>query len=304
MVSSRAYPDLDRSPKKNWVEKSGGLPDYIERVAKHIHYEGGKDISRAIAMAISQVRKWAAQGKAEAAKAIAQWEALKAKNKARTAVKLSAARIRGDVVELSIVEDKTGRVPGPSRSERIAKLRAKIKAGTAMPADRARLQKLLASRPKKVATELGRGPYRRHVAHTKQFGRKKGDLSKRASWQHPYVPQTQVAGAIKAKHIARADVDESGHPKRGKSDEVRKPLPASAAIGGEGRKEQRTGAEAAAQAKSNEPKGKAGKKAPAEATTTLRDRRNALERKKAAGTLTAKESQELNHLVTKLKKAS
>lgn len=38
MVSSRIYPDLERSPGKsdNWVERAGGLPDYIERIAKHL----------------------------------------------------------------------------------------------------------------------------------------------------------------------------------------------------------------------------------------------------------------------------
>jgi hypothetical protein len=83
MPSSRSYPGLDRSPKKNWVEASGGLPDYIERVAKHIHYEGGLTISAAIAAAISQTRKRAAKGNKKAIKAIAEWEALKAKNAAR-----------------------------------------------------------------------------------------------------------------------------------------------------------------------------------------------------------------------------
>src|ERR1041384_721812 len=102
MVSSRAYPDLERAPgkKDNWVEGGGGLPDYIERIAKHIHYEGGKSISSAIAMAISQCRKWAAQGKAKAIEALAQWEKLKATNAAKHAVKMSARRIRVEVIEL------------------------------------------------------------------------------------------------------------------------------------------------------------------------------------------------------------
>lgn len=36
MVSSKVYPGLDRSPKENWVDKAGGLPSYIERIAKHL----------------------------------------------------------------------------------------------------------------------------------------------------------------------------------------------------------------------------------------------------------------------------
>jgi hypothetical protein len=83
---------------------------------------------------------------------------------------------------------------------------------------------------------------------------------------------------------------------------VKKPLPASAAIGGEGRKEQHAGSETTK--KSNTPRGKAAKKAPIEAKTALQERRNALERKKAAGTLSPKETQELNSLVSKLKKPS
>ena len=81
---------LDRSPKKNWVEKVGGLPAYIEQIAKDLHEERGMTISRAIATAISMCKKWAAGGKnvkpetrAKAAKAIAEWEAKKARSHAK-----------------------------------------------------------------------------------------------------------------------------------------------------------------------------------------------------------------------------
>lgn len=93
-VKSSAYPGLDRSPKKNWVDNAGGLPSYIERIAKHLHYEQGMTIGRAIATAVNQVKKWAAGGKnvtpetrAKAAKAVAEWEAKKAKSRAKTAAK-------------------------------------------------------------------------------------------------------------------------------------------------------------------------------------------------------------------------
>lgn len=258
MVSSKAYPDLERAPGKNdnWVESSGGLPDYIERVAKHIHYEGGKSISQAISMAISQCRKWAAQGKAKAIQAIAQWEKLKATNRAKSAVKMSADRIRAEVLELSIVEDKTGRSPR-------------------------------------------RGPYTSHVKHTKQFGKAKGNLGKAASWQHPYQPRTQVAGALKAKHVSKEDLDSSGKPKAGRAAAVKKPLPASAAIASVGRKEQHTGAETA----------KKGVTAPVKsvnktpAAAALRARRNALAAKVKAGTATPAERSQLNKVIAQLKKA-
>lgn len=85
LVKSDAYPTLERKPgKSNWVDNAGGLPDYIERIAKHLHYEKGMDISRAIATAVSTVKRWAAGGggvspktRALAAKAVAEWEAKK-----------------------------------------------------------------------------------------------------------------------------------------------------------------------------------------------------------------------------------
>ena len=94
-VSSSAYPSLDRSPKKNWVDNAGGLPSYIERIAKHLHYEKGKSIGTAIAIAVNTVKRWCAGGtvsktsgpeggggvkpdtKAKACAAVAEWEAKK-----------------------------------------------------------------------------------------------------------------------------------------------------------------------------------------------------------------------------------
>lgn len=84
---------LDRSPKKNWVENAGELPPYIRKLARAIE-KSGKTLSAAIAIAISRVKRWASGGddveadtRAKAAKALAQWEALKAKNKAKKVVK-------------------------------------------------------------------------------------------------------------------------------------------------------------------------------------------------------------------------
>jgi hypothetical protein len=91
-VKSSAYPGLERSPKENWVEKAGGLPRYIERIAKHLHYEQGMTISNAIASAINTVKKWCAGGggvksdtKAKACAAVAQWEAKKKSTKVKEA---------------------------------------------------------------------------------------------------------------------------------------------------------------------------------------------------------------------------
>lgn len=91
MVSSRVYPSLERKKggPDNWVEKAGGLPDFIERIAKHLHYESGMTISHAIATAVSQCKKNCAKGNAKACKAIAQWESKKAR------VRVDATDIRG-----------------------------------------------------------------------------------------------------------------------------------------------------------------------------------------------------------------
>lgn len=63
-VPSSVYPGLERKPggPDNWVEQTGGLPSYIERIAKHLHYEQGYSVSRAIATAVNTVKRWAAGG--------------------------------------------------------------------------------------------------------------------------------------------------------------------------------------------------------------------------------------------------
>lgn len=71
----------------NWVEKAGGLPGYIKRIAKHLQAEG-MDQSRAIATAVNAAKKMCATGdtnfpgkqqvnagsQAEACAAVADWE--------------------------------------------------------------------------------------------------------------------------------------------------------------------------------------------------------------------------------------
>jgi len=85
---------LNRSPKKNWVENAGGLPNYTCHVARALHEKRGFSISHAIATAVSQNKKRIATGKtsgtkARAAGATAEWEAKRAKSKAKTAAKLA-----------------------------------------------------------------------------------------------------------------------------------------------------------------------------------------------------------------------
>lgn len=82
-IPSSALPGLNRSPKKNWVEKRGGLPKYIERVAKQMEAKGYPR-RKAIQLAIGIIKRWARGGggvkpdiQAQAAKALAQWTAMK-----------------------------------------------------------------------------------------------------------------------------------------------------------------------------------------------------------------------------------
>lgn len=86
---------LDSSPKKNWVEREGGLPNYICRIARAV-MRSGKSKSQAIAIAVSRVKKWATGGddvdadtRAKAAKAVAQWEKLKSSNKSKKVIAAS-----------------------------------------------------------------------------------------------------------------------------------------------------------------------------------------------------------------------
>ena len=106
---------LDRSPRKNWVENSGELPPYVREIARSIE-KTGKTLSQAIAIAISRIKVWAAGGgnvsaktQAKAAKALAAWESLKAKNKARSTVKAtdwSALDEAANRVSLTAVETR------------------------------------------------------------------------------------------------------------------------------------------------------------------------------------------------------
>jgi hypothetical protein len=88
---------------KNWVNKAGGLPTYIRAIAHALQRKGHSE-SRAIQIAIGTVKNWAhghggnvsAATRARAGKAVAEWEALKAR--ARTS---SGAPVKVD--QMSVV---------------------------------------------------------------------------------------------------------------------------------------------------------------------------------------------------------
>lgn len=89
---------LDESPGSNWVQRAGGLPDYICRIAKAIK-KTGKTTSQAIAIAVSRVKVWASgkgvdhDTQAKASEALAAWEKLRATSHAKTAAKAATASL-------------------------------------------------------------------------------------------------------------------------------------------------------------------------------------------------------------------
>lgn len=119
--SSKVHPSLERAPGKsdNWLEKAGGLPPYIERIAKHLHSDKGMTISHAIATAVNTVKRWCQGGtvsktsgpeksegvtpqtKAKACAAVAQWNAKKAKAGVNAGMDRDAYSDEDFVLELS-----------------------------------------------------------------------------------------------------------------------------------------------------------------------------------------------------------
>lgn len=100
------------------MENTGELPAYIREIARSIE-KTGKSLEAAIPIAISRVKKWAAGGdgvsaktQAKAAKALAAWNALKAKAKGKKAksAALSALQREADAVALTAVEDRALRL--------------------------------------------------------------------------------------------------------------------------------------------------------------------------------------------------
>lgn len=83
--SSSTHPDVpNKAGVTNWVERAGGLPGYIRRIAKHLMADAGMSTSQAIATAVNTVKRWARGGgnvtaatQAKAAKALAEWNAKK-----------------------------------------------------------------------------------------------------------------------------------------------------------------------------------------------------------------------------------
>lgn len=84
--SSKSHPDVPNKPgKTNWVEEEGGLPPFLRRVIKHIKADSkGMTWSHAVAAGVNALRRMKTP---EAKKALAQWEAMKARARAKRAAK-------------------------------------------------------------------------------------------------------------------------------------------------------------------------------------------------------------------------
>lgn len=133
--SSRVHPPLDKNPGlSNWVDRADGLPSYIRRIAKHLHYDEHMTVSRAIAVAVNVAKRMCATGdlnfpgkqkvnpgsRVQACKAVAEWE----KKKASTRIKTTEVRGRkltdielSEIIANEIIE-LAQRAPGASGSNR------------------------------------------------------------------------------------------------------------------------------------------------------------------------------------------
>lgn len=99
-----ASQEEDLEAEFNWVEDAGGLPKYIKRIEKHLRAKGMTE-SHAIATAVNAVKKMCATGdinfpgkqdvnvgsRAEACKAVAEWEAKKAKARSNSTMSTELA---------------------------------------------------------------------------------------------------------------------------------------------------------------------------------------------------------------------
>ncbi len=110
-----AHEKVGHTEQGLWHHKGMQLPAFIQKIANDLIHERGMPESEAIATAISQCKKWAAGGegvkpetRAKAAAAIAEWEALKAKNKAGTRERTSRVTTYTRSFPLKDIEVRSG----------------------------------------------------------------------------------------------------------------------------------------------------------------------------------------------------
>jgi peptidoglycan hydrolase-like protein with peptidoglycan-binding domain len=230
-VSSSVYPKLERKPgKQNWVDYAGGLPSYIERIAKHLHYEKGKDISTAIAIAVNTVKKWATgvnhngsklkpDTVAKAQAAVAEWEAKKAKAKGKSLAEAAYNEAPGGI-EMS-AEDRASVVGTFSHRLTLLEGFALNLKGASTKGKSAALDNaiaLLEGREVKLAIGGGNADSRALARAQSALGKEAAELrSVLEAFEGPQVRAARRDVKQQAKgRNGQAVFDESKHPRAGK----------------------------------------------------------------------------------------
>jgi HK97 family phage major capsid protein/HK97 family phage prohead protease len=106
--------------KRNWVAEQGGLPEFIDHIAKHLQKERGMTMSHSIAVAVNAAKKmcrdevdqanWPgpqhvnAASRAQACAAVQQWEQMRVAAKASSALRRAE---RSEVMEDYELEQRT-----------------------------------------------------------------------------------------------------------------------------------------------------------------------------------------------------
>lgn len=220
---------LERNPGggDNWVEKAGGLPAYIEKIAKRLHETRGMDVSRSIATAVNMVKKWAAGGdnvnpdtRAKAAAALAEWDAKRAKARASASVDMAATADDVDLVLDLAYGDHKPPYDWKHGYKPISPQAMRIKAKKEKSPNGGKRRRVAGEGPAK-----GRTPAQAKAADDAQRGRgvpgaDTGDAPKRKSiiGDQPSTPPTkrfESAADRAARDKAAADLARRGRERRG-----------------------------------------------------------------------------------------
>lgn len=209
-------PDSEHVPSSgrkdaNWVSKTGGLPEYINRIAKDLMDKGMSE-SHAIATAVNTVKKWArGEGgvkpdtRAKAAAALADWERKKVQAHADLSVSGRGSTDRASVSGVTTLDLSTG-----GRRKRLkANADPRLKDGKKHTAGfkKAVRAQVKAENAKRVeADKVDGGLFdkkgNKHSkewldSHAKQQTIKKAEQSGggKAKWAHGWVPLNDAAKA-------------------------------------------------------------------------------------------------------------
>lgn len=108
MTDSKSLPDLpNKKNKTNWVEKRGGLPSYINRIAKHLHTEKGMETGHAIATAVNTVKKWCSGGTVSSTKGPEKSQHVTAATKAKACAAVAEWNVMKGTAGMNAAQDRT-----------------------------------------------------------------------------------------------------------------------------------------------------------------------------------------------------